>query len=120
MGMEGLDQVVAEVIEEAARRIRRWLISAAILIALCLAMIALLSVRPANASEPTPCAPLQPLLDHLVKAFHEFVVMTGNAAGDRHVIVTMSDAGTFSIVVTDGKQACIIMAGDKAALDNGI
>ncbi|TIW23774.1 MAG: hypothetical protein E5V63_24235 [Mesorhizobium sp.] len=90
----------------------------AALILLCLGMI--VHLDKADAQTATPCVPLQPLLDRLVKAFHEFIVLTGKAAGDHQMIVTMSDAGTFSVLLTDGKQACIVIAGEKAVLDNGI
>lgn len=93
---------------------------AAALMLLCLSMIAHLDKAGAQTAAAQPCVPLQPLLNRLVKAFHEFVVLTGKAAGDQQMIVTMSDAGTFSVLLTDGKQACIVIAGEKAELDNGI
>lgn len=89
-----------------------------ILIAFCLAMITALTIRPASA-DPQVCAPERAMLDHLAANFHEFVVLTGSAA-DQHVIVTLSRTGTFSVLVTDGKTACMFMAGEKAELDNGI
>ncbi|TIV83896.1 MAG: hypothetical protein E5V64_06040 [Mesorhizobium sp.] len=118
MGMEGLDEVLAELLEEWARRARRWLIVAGILIVLCLAMIVALSIRPARSAQLS-CGPLPVLLKQLVDRYHEFVVMTANNADGGQVLVTLSDAGTFTVLLGDGK-ACVILAGDKAELNNGI
>lgn len=89
----------------------------AALMVLCLVMIWHLTPAHAQAA-PTPCAPLKPLLDRLASAYHEFVVMTGEGTGG-HVIVTMSQAGTFSVVLTDGTKACLVIAGEKAEFDKG-
>lgn len=93
------------------------LIIAGALMALILGMIWHLS--PAHA-QARSCAPMKPLLDQLAKNFHEFVVITGQAAGEQRFMVTMSDKGTFSVLLSDGRQACIVIAGEKAELDNGI
>ncbi|TRD03789.1 hypothetical protein FJV76_14220 [Mesorhizobium sp. WSM4303] len=113
MGMEGLQNLAEPALREGWRRVRLWLLASLVIMAICLFMM--LS-QPAHAAT---CVPLQPMLDQLVKRYHEFIVVTGNA-GDQHMIVTMSDAGTFTVLLSDGKQACIILAGEKAALDNGI
>jgi hypothetical protein len=89
-----------------------------ILIALCLAAITVLTIWPAHA-DPLPCGPERQMLDHLAAHFHEFVVMTGNAA-DQHMIVTMSSTGTYTVLLSDGTKACMILAGEKAEFDNGI
>lgn len=88
----------------------------AALIALCLAMI--WHLTPAHA-QATPCAPIQAMLDRLAKAYHEFIVVRGKAA-DQQMLVTLSPAGTFSVLLTDGRKACIILAGEKGEIDNGI
>src|ERR1700747_2087135 len=61
---------------------KRVLLIGAVLAALCLAMIWHLS--PAHA-DGMPCAPLKPLIDHLVKDYHEVVVMTGDATGHQMI-----------------------------------
>jgi hypothetical protein len=95
---------------------KTWLAIIVALVALCLGMIAHLNKAHA---QPTPCAPLQPLLDRLAKAYHEFIVIRGKAA-DQQMLVTLSPAGTFSVLLTDGRKACIILAGEKGEIDNGI
>jgi hypothetical protein len=90
-----------------------------LLIALCLAMIIVLTVRPARAAQ-LACGPLPLLLKQLVDRYHEFVVMTGTNADGHQVVVTRSDAGTFTVLLGDGKGACVVLAGDKAEFDNGI
>lgn len=119
MGMENLEAVVAKALEEVGRQVGRWLIVAGILIVLCLAMIVALSVRPAHSAQ-LACGPLPLLLKQLVDRHHEFVVMTASNADGNQVVVTLSQAGTFTVLLGDGKGACVIMAGDKAELDNGI
>jgi hypothetical protein len=89
-----------------------------LLIALCLAMIIVLTVRPARAAQ-LACGPLPLLLKQLVDRYHEFVVMTGTNADGHHVTVTLSDKGTFTVLLGDGKGACVVLSGEKAALDNG-
>jgi hypothetical protein len=68
---------------------------------------------------PSACAPLKPMLDRLAAAYHEFVVIRGNAA-DQQMLVTLSQSGTFTVLLTDGRKACIILAGEKGEIDNGI
>lgn len=87
-------------------------------ITLCLAMIAALSIRPAQAAR-LMCGPLPLLLKQLAARYHEFPVMTADNADGQKVIVTRSDAGTFTVLLGDGKGACVILAGDKAEFDNG-
>lgn len=90
-----------------------------ILIALCLAMITFLTVQSAQAAQ-LQCGPLPLLLKQLADRYHEFVVMAANNADGHKVMVTRSDAGTFTVLLGDGKGACVILAGDKAEFDNGI
>jgi hypothetical protein len=89
------------------------------LIRLCLAAIIFLSIRPAHALQ-LACGPLPILLKQLADRDHEFVVMTGNNADGQKMLVTRSDAGTFTVLLGDGKGACVILAGEKAEFDNGI
>lgn len=109
MGMEGLQDLATPVI-------RRVLIIAGILIAVCLTMIMWLSA--AHAAQ-LACGPLPMLLKQLADRYHEFVVLAANNADGHKVMVTRSDAGTFTVLLGDGKGACIILAGDKAEFDNG-
>lgn len=90
-----------------------------ILIALCLAMITFLTVQSARAAQ-LHCGPLPLLLKQLADRYHEFVAMAANNADGHKVMVTRSDAGTFTVLLGDGKGACVILAGDKAEFDNGI
>lgn len=106
-----------EWLDEGARRIRPWLIAAGILIAVSLAMIGWLSA--AHAAQ-LQCGPLPLLLKQLADRYHEFVVMSANNADGANVLVTRSDKGTFTVLLGDGKGACVILAGDKAEFDNGI
>lgn len=96
---------------------KRWLAAAFILIVMCLVAIYVLS-KPASAGAQV-CAPYKPLLDQLEKRFDEAVVFTGDISG-RQVIVTMSTAGSFSVLLADGNVACIILVGEKAEIDKGI
>ncbi|WP_215732086.1 hypothetical protein [Mesorhizobium loti] len=107
--MEGLQDLATPVI-------RRVLIVAGILIAVCLAAITFLTIR-AHA-DPLPCGPLPVLLKNLADRFHEFVVMSGDATG-RQMLILKSDAGTFSVLLGNGKVACLVMSGEKAQFDNG-
>ncbi|RVC47559.1 hypothetical protein EN781_00030 [Mesorhizobium sp. M4A.F.Ca.ET.090.04.2.1] len=93
---------------------RVWVIAAA-LIVLCLAMIWRLTPAHAQSS----CAPLQAMLDRLAKAYHEFIVIRGTT-GDQQMLFTLSQAGTYSVIVSDGRTACVVLVGEKAELDNGI
>ncbi|WP_192183287.1 hypothetical protein [Mesorhizobium amorphae] len=96
----------------------RWLVMLLVLFALCLAVIATMTIRPARA-DPAPCGPQAALLKRLVERFHEFVVLTGAAEGQQ-MIVTLSASGTFTVLLADGNRACIVIAGEKAQFDNGI
>lgn len=102
---------------------KRALIILLALFALCLAvivaMMTMTTIARSAHADALPCGPECVMLDRLAAHFHEFVVMTANAA-DQHMIVTMSSAGTFSVLLTDGTRACMILAGEKAELDNGI
>ncbi|RWB66594.1 hypothetical protein [Mesorhizobium sp.] len=82
---------------------------------LCLAMI--WHLTPAHAQ--ISCAPLQAMLNRLAKTYHEFIVIRGTA-GDRQMFLTLSQAGTYSVIVSDGRTGCVILVGEKAELDNGI
>ncbi|MER9912777.1 hypothetical protein NKJ71_19315 [Mesorhizobium sp. M0050] len=110
--MEGLQNLAEPVV-------RRWLIVGAILLAICLGMILALMVRPATAAQLS-CGPLELLLKQLAERYHEFPVMTATNQDGAKVQVTLSDAGTFTVLLGDGKGACVILAGDKAEFDNGI
>ncbi|WP_136617084.1 MULTISPECIES: hypothetical protein [Mesorhizobium] len=90
-----------------------------ILITLCLAAITVLTIRPAHALQ-LACGPLPVLLKQLADRYHEFVVMTGSNLDGQQMLVTRSDAGTFTVLLGDAKGACVILAGEKAAFDNGI
>ncbi len=85
-------------------------------IAICLAAITVLIVR-AHA-DPLPCGPLPVLLKSLAELYHEFVVMSGSATGQQFLVLK-SDAGTFSVLMGNGKTACLVMSGEKAQFDNG-
>ncbi|TPN11743.1 hypothetical protein [Mesorhizobium sp. B2-1-2] len=89
------------------------------MIALCLAAITFLTIQQARAAQ-LACGPLPLLLKQLVDRYHEFVVMSADNADGQKVLVTRSDAGTFTVLLGDGKGACVILAGDKAEFDNGI
>jgi len=95
---------------------KRVLAAAFVLIAICLVAIFVLS-KPSSA-QVQACGPFRPLLDHLSKDFGESVVLTGDVL-DKQVVVTMSSKGAFTIMVTDGTVACLVLAGDKAELDKG-
>jgi hypothetical protein len=98
---------------------RRWPLFVMIgLGALCLAAITFLTIRPAHALQ-LACGPLPVLLEQLADRYHEFPVMSGDNAGGSKMVVTRSDAGTFTILLGDGNGACVILAGDKAQFDNG-
>lgn len=84
--------------------------------AVCLAMIVWLNK--AHALQ-LACGPLPVLLKQLAGRYHEFPVMSGESADGGKMVVTRSDAGTFTVLLGDGKGACVIMAGDKAEYDNG-
>ncbi|MER9196413.1 hypothetical protein NKI13_24530 [Mesorhizobium australicum] len=88
----------------------------ALLITVTLAAIMFLTIR-AHAAPP-PCGPLPVLLKSLADLYHEFVVMSGDATGQQ-MLVLKSDAGTFSVLLGNGKIACLIMSGEKAQFDNG-
>jgi len=88
------------------------------LIALCLAAIIFLSIRPAHALQ-LACGPVPVLLKQLAERYHEFVVMTGNNADGQKMLITRSDAGTFTVLLGDGKGACAILMGEKSEFDNG-
>ncbi|TGQ95437.1 hypothetical protein EN851_07930 [Mesorhizobium sp. M8A.F.Ca.ET.208.01.1.1] len=88
-----------------------------ILIALTLAMITLLTIRPARA-DPVPCGPVKTMLDRLVALYQEFVVLTGQAAGSQ-VLVTLSPSGTFTVLAVRDGRACMVLAGEKGQFDNG-
>lgn len=85
---------------------------------LCLAMIFLPVIRSAHAA-PTACGSLKALLKQAADVYHEFIVMTGKATGHQ-MVVTMSQAGTFTVFLGDGSQACVVLVGEKAEFDNGI
>lgn len=112
MGMEGMQNL-------AEMAVRRWLISAVVLIAVCIVMIIALTIRPAGAAQLS-CGPLPQMLKQLADRYHEFPVMAANNADGAKVLVTRSDAGTFTVLLGAGKGACVILAGDKAEFDNGI
>jgi len=92
------------------------------LLALCLAMIVVLTMRPANAAPGDQCGPMRAVVQQMLDRYHEFVVMTGDATGQK-MVVTMSAAGTFTVILQDredASKACVVLAGDKAEFDNGI
>lgn len=95
---------------------RAWVVLIAC-IALTLAAITFLSIRPAHA-DPLPCGPLPVMLKSLADLYHEFAVMSGDATG-RQLIILKSDTGTFSVLLGNGKVACLVMSGEKAQFDNG-
>ncbi|AEH88217.1 hypothetical protein [Mesorhizobium opportunistum] len=86
---------------------------------LLLAALTFLAARPAYAVQ-LACGPVPILLKQLADRYHEFVVMSGDNADGQKVLVTRSDAGTFTVLLGDGKGACVILAGAKAEFDNGI
>jgi hypothetical protein len=90
---------------------------AAALLALILGMI--VHLDRAHAAPAASCGPLQPFLDQLAQRYHEYIVIRGDVA-DQKMIVTAADNGSFSVLLTDGKTACMILAGEKAELDKGI
>jgi hypothetical protein len=91
-------------------------IIAAALLALCLGMI----IRLDKARAQAVCGQEKQLLDGLAAHSHEFVVLTGELISGKRMIVTMAGSGSFSIIESDGNIACMVAAGEKAEIDNGV
>jgi hypothetical protein len=94
----------------------RWTLWALAMIAL--AMVLLLSGRPASAQ--MACGPLDGLLDKLRDRFKEFVTFTGQGTPEGQVFITLSDDGEFTIIQAKEGLGCIIATGKNGAFDRGI
>jgi hypothetical protein len=94
-----------------------WRLAGWTLVLLSIAMVLLLSHKPASA-QPA-CGPLPDLLERLRDRFKEFAVFAGNAP-EGQIIVTLSDDGDFTIIHAKEGLGCVLATGKHGAFDRGI
>lgn len=102
------------------RELNAWLTVAA---ACFLSIICVLISYPSYAQETQPttpvCAPLHEITDFLMSEYGEKLVWFGDSAGGARVAILASKEGTWTLIQTDGLNACVLSAGNGSAFKLG-
>lgn len=101
---------------------REFFVWLSILAALFLALLYIVSY-PALAQEGQPttpaCGPLSEFVDYLESEHKEKLRWFGNISGGTRLVILDSKNGTWTVIQTDGRRACIIFAGDGSTFQLG-
>lgn len=93
------------------------------IVALFVVLLCWLIANPAYAQEgqPTtpPCGPLKEVAGYLESEHKEKLRWFGDISGGTRLAVLVSRGGTWTVIRTDGRTACIIFAGEGSTFQLG-